>query len=259
MSCVDTDFYLRSIESDAATMLGIGRSVPLDTAVPSCPGWTLRDLFVHTGTVHRHKTEVVRGGWLDERPPDADGPNGRDVLEWFIEGVEEMVDLFESVDLSGPSWTWCDHQHPSAWWVRRMAHETAIHRADAELTAGHVPTLEAELALDGVDEILDELMVGGPGWGTVTPGDRIVALAAGDRRWTLRTATFVGTSPSSGTDYELETLVHDPSATPQATITAGAAQLDLWLWGRGDLPGASVTGDAALADLVRRLAAESTQ
>jgi hypothetical protein len=214
---------------------------------------------VHTGTVHRHKTEVVRGGWLDERPPDADGPNGRDLLEWFNEGVEEMIDVFESADLSRQTWTWCGHDHASAWWVRRMAHETAIHRADAELTAQYLPTLDTDLALDGVDEILDEMMVGGPEWGTVTGSDRTVALVAGGRRWTLRTATFVGTSPTTGTDYELETLVHDSSATPQATITAGAAELDLWLWGRGNLQDSAVTGDAALVDLVRRLAAEATQ
>jgi len=259
VSAVDTASYLRSIKDDAATMLAIGRLTPLDTSVPSCPEWTLHDLLVHTGIVHRHKTEVVRGGWLDDSPPEADGPEGRDVLEWFEEGVEEMLAVFGSADLTQPSWTWCGHDHSSAWWVRRMAHETAIHRADAELTVGRPPTLDAELALDGVDEILDEMMIGGPSWGNVTEGDRTVVLMAGGRRWSLRTATFVGTSPNTGTEYALETLVHDATTTAHATITTAPGELDLWLWGRGDLPAGAVVGDTALAGHVRRLAAEATQ
>ena len=38
--------------------------------------------------------------------------------------------------------------------VRRMAHETAIHRADAESTAGPITPLDPGLAADGVDEVL---------------------------------------------------------------------------------------------------------
>src|SRR3546814_13459089 len=41
---------------------------------------------------------------------------------------------------------------PGAWVARRMAHETAIHRWDA---AGGA--FDAALAIDGIDELLDEL------------------------------------------------------------------------------------------------------
>ena len=39
-------------------------------------------------------------------------------------------------------------------WARRMAHETAVHRADAELAAGRVPGLAPDLAADAIDEWL---------------------------------------------------------------------------------------------------------
>jgi len=169
-----------------------------------------------------------------------------------------MLGVLRSADLSQPTWTWCAHDHTAAWWVRRMAHETAIHAADAVLASGGVPVLDADLAIDGVDEILDEMMVGGPGWGTVTPTNRVIALEAGDRRWLLRSATFVGTSPQTGTHYDMPALVHERGAEPDATVSTDPSTLDLWLWGRAPLPEGSVSGDRSLADELFTLAAEAT-
>jgi uncharacterized protein (TIGR03083 family) len=254
---MDTPGYLQSIERDCAVILAAGTSLPLDTGVPSCPGWTVRDLIVHTGQVHRNKTETVRDGWVHEGPPRPPGPEG-DPVEWFAEGATEMLGVLRSADLSQPTWTWCAHDHTAAWWVRRMAHETAIHGADAVLASGGVPVLDPDLAIDGVDEILDEMMVGGPEWGTVTPTDRVIALECGDRRWLLRSATFVGTSPRTGTHYDMPALVHEREAEPDATVRTDPSTLDLWLWGRAPLPEGSVSGDRSLVDELRTLAAEAT-
>ena len=220
---MDTATYLRSIERDAAIIIDVAQSMPLDTSVPSCPEWTLGDLVVHTGIVHRHNTETVAGGWLDEAPP------------------------------------WCIHDHKADWWVRRMAHETAIHGVDAQSAVGEPPSLDPELATDGVDEILVEMMTGGPDWSTVTPMEDVVELATPDRRWVLRRATLSGTSPSTGTRYEaLDTFVFD-EAKPDTVIRAEPSTLDLWLWGRAPLSAGSVSGDPSLADQVRAVAAEATQ
>jgi hypothetical protein len=140
-----------------------------------------------------------------------------------------------------------------------MAHETAIHAADAVLASGGVPVLDEGLAIDGIDEILDEMIVGGPGWGTVTPTDRVIALECDDRRWLLRSATFVGTSPRTGTHYDMAALVHEREADPDATVRTDPSTLDLWLWGRAQLPEGSVSGDRSLVDELRTLAAEATQ
>jgi len=255
---VDTDFFIASIQGDAAAMIAAVGIVGLEAPVPTCPGWTVLDLVTHTGVVHRHKAETVRGGYLDEPPPQPDGPSG-DVLRWFSDGVEEMLAIFVDADLSVPTWTWCAHEHSADWWVRRMAHETAIHAADAVLASGGTAVIERDLAIDGVDEILDEMMIGGPSWGTVTPTDRVVALESADRRWVLRTATFGGTSPMTGTTYDgLDTFVYDRTSPPEATVRVDPETLDLWLWGRRELPIGAVRGDLSLADHVRAVAAEST-
>jgi uncharacterized protein (TIGR03083 family) len=229
--------------------------------VPSCPGWTLRDLIVHTGVVHRQKAETVRGGWVDESPPRPDEPDV-DLESWFSNGVDDLLAVLSTADLSQPSWTWCNHDHTARWWVRRMAHETTIHASDAVLTAGGLPVLEPELAGDGVDEILIEMMTDGPSWGTIDTTDRIVELdILDDERgpWILRTAEFSGTSPTSGRTYQgLDTFVVVEDVAPQTTIRADASTLDLWLWGRGPIDPSAVAGDPDLADHVRRVAAEST-
>jgi len=43
---------------------------------------------------------------------------------------------------------------PLAFWARRQAHETAIHRADAESASGATPEYEPAFAADGIDELI---------------------------------------------------------------------------------------------------------
>lgn len=255
---MDVATFLETIEYDAAAMMAVGTKYPRDTPVPTCPGWTLGDLIEHTGTVHRDKAEIVRGGWVDDRPEPPDGPDG-DLVEWFGLGVVEMLDVFSTADLSRPTWTWCPHDHTADWWVRRIGHETAIHAADALVSAGQPPRVDPRIAVDGIDEILDEMMIGGPDWGTVTPGEGVVALVGGDRRWVVRRASFSGTSPTSGTTYtDLPALVYD-DGEPDAVVTATPVVLDLWLWGRTELPAGAVTGDEELVTFVRGVAADATR
>ena len=256
---MDTDLYMTTIRRDAEAMVDAARVVGLNEDVPTCPDWTMRDLVMHTGRVHRHKAEVVRGRYVEADasfPPRPDG----DVLEWFLEGLDEMLDVFATADLSARSWTWCSHEHNADWWVRRMAHETAIHGADALIAAGRVPAIESSLAIDGVDEILDEFMTDIPQWGGVTEGDKTVALEAGGHRWGLRTATFSGIEPESGTAYEeLVALVIDDADDPDAVVRTDPETLDLWLWGRRELPDEAVMGDRSVVDHVRAAAVEATQ
>src|SRR5215469_3181220 len=65
---------------------------------------------------------------------------------------------------------------PAGFWIRRMAHETLVHRADAQLAAGAAPEplIEAEVAADAIDEWLMLLAGGFAG-----SGERAKALPAG--------------------------------------------------------------------------------
>ncbi len=118
------------------------------------------------------------------------------------------------------------------------------------------------LAVDAVDEILVVMMTGFPPWADVTMSDRTVRLEATDagRSWTLRFASFSGTSTVTGNVYEDEpTVVFTEVDDPETVITAASEDLLLFLWGRRSDEGLSVVGDrSAVADL-RSIAADVTQ
>jgi hypothetical protein len=67
-----------------------------------------------------------------------------------------------------------------------MAHETAVHRFDAELAAGTPTPIEADLAADGVDEILGVMLEGD--WSDEPVDDATgarVAVSTAGRTWTV--------------------------------------------------------------------------
>ena len=52
-----------------------------------------------------------------------------------------------------PVWSWSD-DHSVGFWLRKITHDTIIHRIDAELTVGLRPTLSAQMASDGITDLL---------------------------------------------------------------------------------------------------------
>ena len=65
--------YLEALRDDGVA-LAEAAGKGLDPPVPACEGWTVADLVLHIGMVHRHKLEIVRGrlaGPPDPWPPPA--------------------------------------------------------------------------------------------------------------------------------------------------------------------------------------------
>lgn len=128
----------------------------LEASVPGCPGWSVQDLVVHTGEVHRFWSQIAERRLQDPRDVDrarnkpGDGP----LLEWFRDGVAHLADIIERADSTEPIWSW-SAQKNIAFMQRRMPQETAVHRWDAESAAGAAESIEPELARDGVDEFFD--------------------------------------------------------------------------------------------------------
>jgi uncharacterized protein (TIGR03083 family) len=134
----------------------------LAAAVPTCPGWTVRDLVAHQGMVHRWAAALVRG----EQDVDPDGfeAAGRaepDPLEWLRDGAIELAAALTRApaDLRAPVFLH-DAPPPREFWARRQCHETTVHAVDALAAAlGRYPAaeetwIEVDLAADGIDELL---------------------------------------------------------------------------------------------------------
>jgi uncharacterized protein (TIGR03083 family) len=159
---VDSASLLASLAADGAA-LAEAADGHLDRPVPSCPDWDVARLVRHMGRVHAWVRQVVAAGGEAVRRAETGGSpeEGGDLLAWYRDGVAQLVDAL-SVDPETPAWTFISGAPDTVgWWRRRQALETAVHRWDAQAAAPSDPVaLAAELALEGIDELLLEFLPG---------------------------------------------------------------------------------------------------
>ncbi|HEY2766130.1 MAG TPA: maleylpyruvate isomerase family mycothiol-dependent enzyme [Pseudonocardiaceae bacterium] len=152
------DRYLEALTAQAAQFAELIRDADLQQQVPTCPEWTLHRLTEHVGQTHRFATGNVAGRArgpvvpreraVESSPDDPEALGG-----WLRDGAEALADAIRDVGPQTPVWTWAQEQ-PARFWARRMAHETAVHRADAALTLGQDFSLDPDLAADAISEWL---------------------------------------------------------------------------------------------------------
>jgi uncharacterized protein (TIGR03083 family) len=156
---VEVRAHITALDREGRRLADAASATAWDATVPSCPGWTVRDLVTHVGGVHRWAAAIV-GGALSQSDPEThaavgSGPPDAQLLDWFRSGHARLVQTLQSADPAVPFWSFLPAATPLASWARRQAHETAIHRADVELAAsGNVTHFDDAFALDGLDELL---------------------------------------------------------------------------------------------------------
>lgn len=125
--------------------------------VLTCPKWTVQDLVSHLAAVHGLVAEALTRSDGDDRPDRPTPPEDWDELfAWWDETRATMLVRLAD-DPARKVWGFIPGLASVGWWARRQAHETAIHRLDAEHARSEkVPTLlfDSELAADGIDEVL---------------------------------------------------------------------------------------------------------
>jgi len=153
--------YIDALDCEGALLAAAAERAGLLAAVPTCPGWRVRDLLRHQGHVHRWAGRFVAEALATSVPEPgeaevlAGGPPDRELLGWFRAGHTALVEALRAAPADLECWTFLPAPSPRAFWARRQAHETAIHRVDAELAAGDVVTqVAADFAASGVDELI---------------------------------------------------------------------------------------------------------
>lgn len=151
------ELAVRTVRADAAALAEAARREP-SAAVPSCPGWTMPDLVNHIGRLHRWV-----GGIVHERSQEAvdvrrihDGPEEMQArIAWFEEGAEVLAESLAGIGEEEPVWNWRHGVQPVRFWMRRAPLETVVHRWDAQNAVGAETPVDAELAVQGIDEFAD--------------------------------------------------------------------------------------------------------
>jgi uncharacterized protein (TIGR03083 family) len=153
---ISTGLLLAEVTGSADTLAGIAATADLTTTVPTCPDWTLRQLITHVGRAHRWAAAIVATQAAEPIPfrevPDGrlpDDPAARPA--WVRDGAARLAETVGTG--SGPVWTHLG-PGPASYWARRMAHETAVHRADGEIAVGTRPVIDPVVAADGIAEWL---------------------------------------------------------------------------------------------------------
>lgn len=246
---MDISRHIQVISAEGQLLARAAERAGPDAKVPTCPDWEVRDLLRHTGMVHRwaaafvaeRRTEFRLGGEL----PELDGAA---LLDWFREGHAALVDTLTTAPPDVDCWSFLPAPSPLAFWARRQAHETTVHRVDAESARGGAPSpVAVEFAVDGVEELLlglharekSQVRSDVPRVLRVRTTD--AAAAADDRVWTVRLSEGPPVTERGAT------------APADCEISGPAAELYLSLWNR--LPFPEVTGDRSLAALWRERSA----
>jgi uncharacterized protein (TIGR03083 family) len=156
-----TTDYITALDREGQMLVAAASSAGIHAPVPSCPGWEVRDLLAHIGFVHRWAARYVAEALTEmvEEPDEAAVLSAAlpdDLLvPWVADGHAGLVDVLSSAPPDVQCWTFLPAPSPLAFWARRQAHETAVHRVDAELAAGaRATSFDPAFAVDGTDEVL---------------------------------------------------------------------------------------------------------
>ncbi|AYV26317.1 hypothetical protein EES41_06240 [Streptomyces sp. ADI95-16] len=240
---IKTDEFVEILVREGELLAEAAGRAGTEAPVPTCPQWRVADLLRHTGAVHRWAAGFVAEAIVDPVPfPDAPELVGPELLAWFREGHADLVRTLTEAPADVQCWTFLPTAAPSplAFWARRQAHETAIHRLDAEAALGvEFGAVAPEFAEDGVEELLTGFHAR-PRSRVRTPEPRVLRVRAADTGavWTVHL------SPEPP-----RTVVGDLGEPVDCEVTGTAAWLYAALWNRLPLAGPGVSGDGELARL----------
>jgi len=243
-----------AVVHDAGGRFAEAARADLNAPVTGCPGWTVRDMVRHLGEIHLWAAANVAG-----RPGAALEPEDRadlcqswpdlavfwtdddDLVDWYLRTNRNLVTVLDAAPTDVAAATFLPAPSPLAMWARRQAHETSIHRYDAQHATSAFTGFDPVFAADGVDELLYAFYESGSrtkGRRLAVSKDHLIQVHAIDTndRWFMTVGPRAIAAARGGGHADL-------------TISGTAADLYVSLWNRGDDSAISTTGDTRLLAL----------
>ncbi len=237
MSRLNTSDYLHQIKVESARLEELDPDL-LDFEVAHINGWTVGAVVGHTGWVYRYVTEVLASP--DEPPRRSsipEPPAGPSVLGWFSDAADALIEQLESTPTDKPCASFVGPVD-AAWWNRRLAHETAMHRWDAFASVGSVDPIEFRLASDGISEVFEVFVDSRLQFDRLNANGETIHLHATDGQdgeWMLRLQP----------DHIAVTREH---AKADVAARGSTSDLLLMLWGRIPPAQLELFGDSTILD-----------
>jgi uncharacterized protein (TIGR03083 family) len=156
MGWLGYDRYDAELAAQTARLGGVVSSLAADAPVPTCPEWTVRDLVTHVRRGHEWCAGMIEKRSLTLLPfPDTEAPaEPGEWAAWLTAGARRLADAVRDAGPDTVVWTW-QADKTAGFWLRRMTHDELIHCYDAETAAGAPGDAAADLAVDGVSDMLD--------------------------------------------------------------------------------------------------------
>jgi uncharacterized protein (TIGR03083 family) len=244
------------IWNDGSQLIDAVIRAGLDADVPSCPEWKTRDLAFHIGAVWNSWAWIVseRATSRDEIRAGYSRPSQLDddvLIDWVTASHVGVHSALTSTPPDTEVWTWTGANRDVDWVRRRMAHETAVHRWDAENVVGDPYDIPTAMAADGIDEWLQWFL----------PTGQNVELGGTVHLHCTDSASSVSEGSDATRDTSGEWVIRQSAdrsfsvervhAKGDAAVRGKAHDLLLWVWARDGGP-VEILGDEAVAQRLRR-------
>ena len=240
--------HIAALRREGELLAAAAEDGALAATVPSCPDWTVADVVRHVGGVHRWAASFVTLGRAEATTVEEDAvffaaPADADLLEWYRAAHADLVVALSTADPAVQCLSFLPAPTPLAFWARRQAHETAIHRVDVQLVSGSPTEVPPDFAVDGIEELLRCFYGPGRGRKLVADPPRTIGIRPTDvdRAWTVRL------EPTGRS-------VTDGAGAADLTLSGTVHELYLFLWNRAGEERVDVNGDRGVLDLWRERA-----
>lgn len=244
--------YGEGIGNAVAVIRNNAASAGLDAAVPTTPGWTVRDLVRHAGATLRWASAALGGGdgSRNEAAALADVGQYPDLLDWLDEAAVGTLNDLVSTPAESEAFFFLGHAPKSRReaWAQFLAHELTVHGIDAmSARLGGAPRASSlwftsQQAMDGLDQLLRGFV---PRWESVfrsMPGERSMAVLPTDAADATRAAAEVSDADIAELQGGWTAYVGPAGARcvlradehADAVVTGGAKAVFTALWNRGE-------------------------
>jgi len=230
-----------ALEEQGDLLARCSEGTDLDLVLPTCPEWRLRDLLDHIGKVHRWASTYVATGSTTMLSDDEErlifGQVAADdeLVGWFRSGHRELCRTLRAAPADLECWSFLPAPSPLAFWARRQAHETTIHRVDAQGASGPLTATDRLLAADGIDELLTGFAARRSKLARDPARTMAVETSDPEDRWLVTLGT--------------ERVSAERGSTAQGadcTVFGTASDVYLTLWNRLPASALAISGDAGI-------------